>query len=363
MELSVVIPVYNVAKYLNQCLDSILNQDLMDFEIIAVDDGSTDNSGFILDTYAKNDSRIKVIHQKNQGLSPTRNHAMKFTKGKYVTFFDGDDFMPENCLKKAVAFADSHNADIADFQMDYYRDDIGKFETIPDIHFFPRPPYGTVFSIHDNPDQFPLLFSGNSGGKFFRREFLEKTGIEFLTLANCTDVTFVFCNLIMAQRVVCSDIMTLHYRTGTNTSITSQREKNPLSTLYANEAIHDFALSLPNFSEIKRGIANLNANSMDEFLISYKTASAFRALYTALRSEGLEHMGLVNLPKGYIFSPFAASELKRIRRGGPIMPKNIKGNIFFWKGLTFIVPGITWFFSRLFENGLKDTIRRLKKVK
>ncbi|HOP11178.1 MAG TPA: glycosyltransferase family 2 protein [Oscillospiraceae bacterium] len=363
MELSVVIPVYNAAKYLNQCLDSILNQDLMDFEIIAVDDGSTDNSYIILDEYAQKDSRVKVIRQSNQGAGPARNHGMALATGNYVTFFDADDFMPENCLKSAYEFAESHDADVAVFLMNHYCDDIGVFETPHNVHLIPHPPYGTVFSIHDDPDRFPLMFSGIICAKFFRREFLKETGIEFMPLANCNDVFFVFCNLILAQRVVCSDITTMHYRIRTGTSITDGREKNPLCTLYANEAIHDFAASLPWFPKIKRGIANLNAKSMNEFFSNYKTAAAFRALYIALHDEGLRHMELTDLPKKYIYSRFISSEMRHIRYFGPFMPKNAKRNILFWKEVTFLIPGLVWFFTRTFENGFSHTFKHLKHLK
>lgn len=89
--LSVIIPVFNVASYLDECLTSVTKQDYQDIEIICVDDGSTDDSGLILDTWGKRDNRIVVIHQKNQGVSSARNSGLRCAKGDFITFVDADD--------------------------------------------------------------------------------------------------------------------------------------------------------------------------------------------------------------------------------------------------------------------------------
>ena len=93
-KISIVIPVYNVELYLRRCLDSVCNQTFKNLEIICVNDGSTDTSALILEEYAKKDNRIKVIHQKNQGLSVARNVGMREVTGQYCAFLDSDDFIP-----------------------------------------------------------------------------------------------------------------------------------------------------------------------------------------------------------------------------------------------------------------------------
>lgn len=97
---SIIVPVYNVAKYISECVDSILNQDYSSFEIILVDDGSTDASGKICDEYVKKDQRIKVIHQENKGLSEARNSGIKASVGNYLLFVDSDDYIAKNSLEK-----------------------------------------------------------------------------------------------------------------------------------------------------------------------------------------------------------------------------------------------------------------------
>ena len=96
--ISVIVPVYNVEKYLEQCVDSIINQTYTNLEIILVDDGSTDNSGKICDKYAAMDSRIKVVHKINSGVSTARNLGLDIAKGEYITFIDSDDFVEEDYI-------------------------------------------------------------------------------------------------------------------------------------------------------------------------------------------------------------------------------------------------------------------------
>ncbi|MBR8729941.1 Undecaprenyl-phosphate 4-deoxy-4-formamido-L-arabinose transferase [Porphyromonas levii] len=96
--LSIIVPVYNVEKYLNECVDSILGQDFTDFELILVDDGSPDNCPAICDEYAEKDNRVIVIHKENGGLSSARNAGIDICKGEYIWFIDSDDYISPGCL-------------------------------------------------------------------------------------------------------------------------------------------------------------------------------------------------------------------------------------------------------------------------
>ena len=90
---SIIVPVYNVEKYLKKCVDSIINQTYKKIEIILIDDGSTDNSSIICDYYSKIDSRINVVHKKNGGLSDARNRGLDIANGEYICFIDSDDYV------------------------------------------------------------------------------------------------------------------------------------------------------------------------------------------------------------------------------------------------------------------------------
>ena len=111
---SVVIPVYNVEKYLIRCLESVILQTYRNLEIVLVDDGSTDNSGKICDEYAERDSRIKVIHKENGGLSDARNVGIKSASADYIVFIDSDDYVKNVYVQSLVEIALRYDVDIAD---------------------------------------------------------------------------------------------------------------------------------------------------------------------------------------------------------------------------------------------------------
>lgn len=117
--ISVLVPVFNVERYLEECLESIINQKYKNIEIILVDDGSTDKSGEICDNYAKKDSRIKVIHQKNQGLATVRNVSVAAATGDYIGFVDSDDFISHDMYGDMVAIAEEKKADMVMCNLGY----------------------------------------------------------------------------------------------------------------------------------------------------------------------------------------------------------------------------------------------------
>lgn len=122
-EITIVVPIYNVEKYLEKCIHSILNQTFKDFELILVDDGSPDLCGIICDEYEKKDERIIVIHQRNQGVSSARNAGIKIAKGKYIIFLDSDDFIEENMFETMLNTAKEKDVDVVICAVNYCQDD------------------------------------------------------------------------------------------------------------------------------------------------------------------------------------------------------------------------------------------------
>ena len=112
-KVSIIVPIYNSEKYMNKCIESILNQTLTEIEIILVNDGSTDNSGKIIDNYAKKDKRIKVIHQENSGPSVARNKGINIAKGKYIGFVDSDDYIEESMYEEMYEYANKSKVQMA----------------------------------------------------------------------------------------------------------------------------------------------------------------------------------------------------------------------------------------------------------
>ena len=117
VKVSVIIPVYNVEKYLRECIDSILNQTLHELELICVDDGSTDGSLEILQAYEKKDNRVTVLTQHNQGAGAARNKGLQIAKGEYLSFLDADDFFAPGMLEEAYRKCKSVSADVCVYQV------------------------------------------------------------------------------------------------------------------------------------------------------------------------------------------------------------------------------------------------------
>lgn len=124
-KLSIIVPVYKVEKYLAKCIESILSQTFKDFELILVDDGSPDHCGFICDEYAKKDPRIKVLHQKNKGVSAARNAALNIAKGTYLGFVDADDWIDQDMFQVMLHTALTKEADVVICGINY-RSDAGE---------------------------------------------------------------------------------------------------------------------------------------------------------------------------------------------------------------------------------------------
>ena len=118
--ISVIVPVFNVSEFLKQCMDSIINQSFKNIEIICVNDGSTDDSLEILESYKKKDNRVIIINQINKGLSAARNTGIDIARGKYIGFVDSDDFIHKDMLKILYENIEKHNADVSICNFSYY---------------------------------------------------------------------------------------------------------------------------------------------------------------------------------------------------------------------------------------------------
>ena len=133
MKLSIIVPIYNVAPYLRKCVDSLLAQDISDFEIILVDDGSPDECPEICDQYAAQYPNIKVVHQTNAGLSAARNSGIKVAQGKYILFVDSDDYLQPNVLGALLEQVERDNLDVLRFRYQNVRENGEAFAPYKDM--------------------------------------------------------------------------------------------------------------------------------------------------------------------------------------------------------------------------------------
>ena len=202
IKVSVVVPVYNVQDYLEQCLDSLVNQTLAEIEIICINDGSTDSSLAILEDYSSKDPRIKIITQKNRGLSGARNTGMKYINGEYVCFIDSDDWLESNALEELYEMSKDLDLDMIFYQMRNYIEDKDEFEDTQygSVGVLDSSYDGKVFTYKDVLDVlFKLPHSPCS--KLFKTSFLRELDVEFPENLNYEDVLFFFKVFLKADRV------------------------------------------------------------------------------------------------------------------------------------------------------------------
>ncbi len=194
IKVSVVIPIYNVEKYIRDCLDSVVNQSLKDIEIICIDDGTPDNSGKIADEYAQKDSRIKVIHQENHGLPAARNRGIEQANGEYIKFLDSDDSLVLESCEISYNKAKEQDADIL---IDNYKNQVID---------------GPIYELLQ-----AVVWSG-----MYRTKFIKNNNIKFNenVKAYGEDQSFnLICNS-MASKIVCISDSLYNYRTDNSDSIT-----------------------------------------------------------------------------------------------------------------------------------------------
>lgn len=204
-KVSVIIPVYNVERYLDESLQSILDQTLKDIEIICINDGSTDHSMHILQKYADMDCRITIIDQENQGLSATRNHGFEVSTGKYVYFFDSDDLLSSNALELLYNQATSSKSEIVLFDANafYENEELKNAHSGYETFYKKKNNYDEVY---EGADLFALMvrnreYSQSACLQFFDRSFLCKQDVRFYPGILHEDNLFSLQVILLASRV------------------------------------------------------------------------------------------------------------------------------------------------------------------
>lgn len=188
-DISIIVPIYNAEKYLNRCIDSLINQTKEELEIILINDGSTDNSEKIIKEY--NDKRIKYFKNKNQGIGKTRNFGIEKTTGKYIMFVDSDDYIEKDACEKLYSKAINNNLDIV--ICDFFKiNDLGETEqiTIPDFE---------DSSLKENPDIITEFLA--PWAKLYSRELIIDNNIRFVENLKYEDAPFVIEALCCANKI------------------------------------------------------------------------------------------------------------------------------------------------------------------
>lgn len=296
-KVSIIIPIYNVERYLPECLDSVVQQEYTNLEIILVDDGSTDSSGLICDKYASNDPRIVVIHQKNKGASIAKNTGLNHVTGEYVAFVDSDDFVDLDWIKKMVDSLEFNKADVAEcaFTKEY----VNFTEYLTDDMF-----YSKIFSVEEYMEQYLNCWvSSLFWNKLFRSELTYN--IRFRNERRCIDDEFyTYKVLSKAKQIVRLEESMYHYRQRASSAVQSNRNR---------EQITDDALEIliERYEWIKKEFPNLSKVYLqhdilmmfyfsNNFLFTKKSVKEFKKVSRYYLNECISSFSNVRLLKNII---------------------------------------------------------------
>ena len=201
---SIIIPVYNVAEYLDTCVKSVLDQTFTDFEVILVNDGSTDTSGMLCDNWSQTDSRVTVIHQHNQGLSGARNSGIKAATGEYLMFLDSDDWWATpNVLEKIATRLDVSQADVLSF--DYQKSFDGHLSS----------PYFNKNNAEDHSLQYMIdndLWVNGAWNKVISKNHFENNSLLFRLGISSEDMDWTLKLALLAEKFDYLQSITVIYR-------------------------------------------------------------------------------------------------------------------------------------------------------
>ena len=356
-KMTVIIPVYNTAPYLYRCLNSVINQRLRELEILVVNDGSTDNSLQILEEFAGKDARIKIINQKNQGLSVARNTGLECATGEYVAFLDSDDWfdpiMCYNMYRKALR----EKSDIVlcsitcvDSQTDQ---EVGN--TYCNEIFLPQKYFRQAFSVKDIlPDFLSLPVFACS--KVYRRAFLEQHRLRFIPHTFMEDNPFFFESFLHAERISALYARFYYYRINRSASTMSSKDER----FFDHIRIFEYDDALLRNSEHWDGIKELFFNSklrlinlIHEQLIPQCKKDFFYLAQAYLRKDDLQNYDKDKLQKEYLqaFELITADKYDEYiifckRLFTPLPPRPLSGHIYWacvkiMKTLLLPFPGLS----------------------
>ncbi len=303
IKVSVVIPVYNAADYLEQCLDSVVGQTLREIEILCVDDGSTDASGSILEAYRERDGRLQIFHQENRYAGCARNLGLAHAVGKYVVFWDADDFFELDALEKLYKKCEEDQAELCVCSAKRMDNETGLTYKSGVYLVKNMLPQERPFSKKEIP-QYIFNFTTNAPwNKMYRREFVQRHGLEFQALRQANDVYFSMVSLFLAERITVISEPLMTYRMNNVTSLTGKASDSRFCTMEACRAVWQKLTQYPEFDEtVRQSFANRVWDALRYSLRTQWNVQAYKELFEVYKGELLEEFGIAGKDAGYFYS-------------------------------------------------------------
>lgn len=303
IKVSVIIPVYNVEKYLRQNLESVANQTLKEIEIICVDDGSTDSSYEIVKAFAEKDSRFIPVQQPNGGAGAARNNGLRRAKGKYLSFLDSDDFFDEHMLEEAYNKAEETNAEFVVFSSDQYYDESKEFKNVPwTLRYAELPPY-QPFGRRAMTDNIFKVFVGWAWDKLYNRQWVLDNNLWFQEQRTSNDMLFVFSAIAIAKRIayVEKGKILAHQRRDSSDSLSKTREKSWDCFYKALIALRERLTAEGIYTEVEKDYINY-ALHFSLWNLNTIAQPTYDKLFEKLTTEWWAELGVAGKSKEYFYN-------------------------------------------------------------
>ena len=298
---SLVVPVYNSARFLHKCLDSIRNQTYDNLEIVCVNDGSVDDSMSILQKYAEADRRFIIFSKENEGrgAASARNMGLKNATGEYIQFLDSDDFFEPDMIESLVSKAIDTNADVVICRGQIFDDEkqcvIGKLAH-PDLQYAPS---RDSFNWRECPDYICEIADNYAWNKLFKRLVLIDNNLSFTPIPISDDQDISMIAPIVADKVAIIDKAFINYRTGTGTSQCDSQTRHPEAAYEGVYSVVKRLREMGVYEEVKQSYLNVSIRLMREYFDRMTELDKLKFLYDKFRNEIFPLLGASDLPSGY----------------------------------------------------------------
>lgn len=314
-KVSIIIPCYNVEKYIRQCLDSVIAQTYTNWEVICVDDGSSDFTSIIITEYVDRDSRIKLLEQKNQYAGVARNNGLSIAKGEYIVFIDGDDFLRKDMLELLVTKAEQTKADIVLCDAFFY-DDLSGVISEP-LYVLNRNllnQVGEEFCSAEIPLNIFEVCWSVPWNKIFRKEFLLKTELKFQNIKRHNDEYFNTIALILANKITSVQDRLIYYRRNLPNSLQAYNTQGTTdySMYYAMLAIKKKLEQIDSEGKYESAFRDKCIVTLVNILKKQKNYVNYEEIYNRINEEWIESLGIVDDYESRY--SFQQSQLKKIKK-------------------------------------------------
>lgn len=297
IKVSVIVPVYQSETFLKQCLDSLRNQTLKEIEIICVDDGSEDQSVLILQSIAKEDSRVRFYNQEHKGAGAARNQGMKKAEGEYLTFIDADDFANPEMLERLYERASETKADVVVCKASCWHEDLQIYTDLPGAMREELVPEKEVFNRKDMPEGILNAFHNWPWNKLYRRAFIEENHLTFQEIFRTNDLYFTCRALVLAERIALVREYLINYRVGTGKSSQDTNKSYPLAFYEAFLALQDFLKQQGLYEELKKSFVNHALDGCMANLCSLEGSEQQEMLFDRLKEEIFARLDICDQPQ------------------------------------------------------------------